>query len=376
MDRAKHIIEKLLTEADVRINGSRPWDIRIHNERFYGAVLRGGSLAFGETYVAGWWDSDQLDELIARLFLNKVTEKVRHTPATILLFIKAYLGNLGKKSNAFEIGRRHYDLGNDLFELMLDERMTYTCGYWNSSVSGQEMTLDEAQEAKLDLVCRKLDLKAGQEILDIGCGWGSFAKFAAERYGVRVVGTTVSEEQMKLGRELCKGLPIEFRLEDYRDTKGTFDHIVSLGMFEHVSYKNYQIYMRVIRDHLKDGGLFLLHTIGSAVSTIHTDPWISKYIFSKGMLPSVQQIGKAIEGLFVMEDWHNFGADYDKTLMAWFKNFERNWKRISRKYGETFYRMWKFYLLSCAGSFRVRDNQLWQIILSKKGVSGGYHPVR
>ncbi len=371
MNRAKRAIEKLLAEADIQVNGNRPWDIRIHNEHFYGAVLRGGSLAFGETYMAGWWDSDQLDELIARLFLNKVTEKVRLTSANILLFIRAYLGNLGKKNSAFEIGRRHYDLGNDLFERMLDERMTYTCGYWKDVKN-----LDEAQEAKLDLVCRKLDLKAGQEILDIGCGWGSFAKFAAERYGVRVVGVTVSEEQMKLGRELCKGLPVEFRLEDYRDTKGTFDHIVSLGMFEHVGYKNYRTYMKVARDHLKDGGLFLLHTIGSTVSDTHTDPWINKYIFQKGMLPSVQQIGKAIERLFIMEDWHNFGSDYDKTLMAWFKNFDRNWAEISGKYGETFYRMWKFYLLSCAGSFRARGNQLWQIILSKKGISGGYHSVR
>ncbi len=369
--KKKHTIERQLAEADVRVNGNRPWDIRIHNERFYDAVLRGGSLAFGETYMAGWWDSDQLDELIARLFSNKVTEKVRLTPAAILLFIKAYLGNLGRKSGAFEIGRRHYDLDNDLFELMLDEKMTYTCGYWKDA-----RNLDEAQEAKLDLVCRKLSLKAGQKILDIGCGWGSFAKFAAERYNVRVVGTTVSEEQMKLGHELCKGLPIEFRSEDYRDTKGVFDHIVSLGMFEHVGYKNYRTYMKVVCDHLKDGGLFLLHTIGSAVSVIHTDPWLSKYIFPKGMIPSIQQIGKAIEGLFVMEDWHNFGADYDKTLMAWFENFDRNWARISRKYDETFYRMWKFYLLSCAGSSRARNNQLWQIILSKEGVSGGYHSMR
>jgi cyclopropane-fatty-acyl-phospholipid synthase len=371
MDRAKSAIEKLLTEADIRVNGNRPWDIRVHNERFYGAVLRGGSLAFGETYMAGWWDSDKLDELIARLLSSKVTEKIHLTPATVLLFIGSVLGNAGRKSSAFNIGRRHYDLGNDLFKRMLDKRMTYTCGYWKDANN-----LDEAQEAKLDLVCRKLNLKAGQEILDIGCGWGSFAKFAAEKYGARVVGTTVSKEQAELGRELCKGLPVEFRLEDYRDTKGAFDHIVSLGMFEHVGYKNYRIYMKIIRDHLKDGGLFLLHTIGNNISGTHTDPWINKYIFPNGMIPSIAQIGKAMEGLFVMEDWHNFGADYDKTLMAWFENFDRNWAEIGAEYGETFYRMWKFYLLSCAGSFRARSNQLWQIVLSKEGVRGGYRRIR
>ncbi len=374
MDLTKRTIDKLFTEADIRINGNRPWDIRIHNENFYDSVLIGGSLAFGETYMAGWWDSDKLDELVARLFSNKITEKVRLTSADILLFIRATFGNPWRKKNAFKVGRRHYDLGNDLFKRMLDKRMIYTCGYWNGNPPAGG--LDEAQEAKFDLVCRKLNLKVGQEILDIGCGWGSFAKFAAETYGVRVVGITISKEQVKMGRELCEGLPVEFRLEDYRDTKGTFDHIVSLGMFEHVGYKNYRTYMKVAHDHLKDDGLFLLHTIGGTVSKIHTDPWINKYIFPAGMIPSIAQIGKAIEGIFVMEDWHSFGADYDKTLMAWFENFDRNWGEISAKYGETFYRMWKFYLLSCAGSFRARNNQLWQIVLSKEGIHGGYHSIR
>ena len=371
MSLAKRAVEKLLKEADIQVNGGRPWDIRIHNEHFYGAVFRNGSLAFGETYMAGWWDSDKLDELIARLFSNKITEKIRLTPSTILLFIGAALGNPWRKKDAFKIGRRHYDLGNDLFKRMLDKQMTYTCGYWKDA-----KTLDEAQEAKLDLVCRKLDLKAGQEVLDIGCGWGSFAKFAAETYGVRVVGITVSKEQAEFGRELCRGLPVEFRLEDYRDTKGSFDHIVSLGMFEHVGYKNYRTYMKIVRDRLKDGGLFFLHTIGGNISNTHTDPWINKYNFPAGMMPSIAQIGKAIEGLFVMEDWHNFGADYDKTLMAWFENFDRNWAGISVAYDETFYRMWKFYLLSCAASFRAGNNQLWQIVLSKEGVRGGYRSIR
>jgi cyclopropane-fatty-acyl-phospholipid synthase len=372
MDRAKAAVEKLLTEADVKINGDRPWDIRVRNEDFYKMVVRGGGLAFGEAYMAGYWDADRLDQLVERLFLTKVVDKVEVTFSNLTAYLSTFFKRShGAKSAAFEIGRRHYDLGNDLFVRMLDKRLVYTCGYWKDAKN-----LDEAQEAKLDLVCRKIGLKQGQEVLDIGCGWGSFAKFAAERYGARVTGTTVSEEQVKLGRELCKGLPVEFRLEDYRDLKGSFDHIVSLGMFEHVGHGHYRHYMKVAHDHLKDGGIFLLHTIGYNASDMSVDPWLEKYIFPNSSLPSAAQIGKAIERLFIMEDWHNFGADYSKTTMAWFENFDRHWPEISAKYGETFYRMWKYYLLACAGAFRARETQLWQIVLSKEGVLGGYRSVR
>jgi cyclopropane-fatty-acyl-phospholipid synthase len=371
MSRARLVVEKLLAKADVRVNGSRPWDIHIHDEGFYPAVLHGGMLAFGESYMAGWWDSDALDELAARLLSHHVEDSARLTPADVLLSLESFVANVGAKERAFEVGERHYNIGNNLFELMLDKDMTYSCGYWREA-----QDIDQAQEAKLNLVCRKLGLKAGQQILDLGCGWGSFAKFAAEQYGVSVVGITVSAEQMKLGRERCEGLPVEFRLQDYRDAEGCFDHIVSIGMFEHVGYKNYGAYMQVARRCLKDDGLFLLHTLGSNTSTSHSNPWINKYIFPNGMLPSIAQIGKAIEGVFVMEDWHNFGVYYDKTLMAWFANFDRRWPEISAKYGETFYRMWKYYLLSCAGALRARDAQLWQIVLSKDGVKGGYQSAR
>jgi len=171
-------------------------------------------------------------------------------------------------------------------------------------------------------------------------------------------------------------LPIELRLQDYRDVHETFDHVISLGMFEHVGYKNYRTYMEVASRCLKDDGLFLLHTIGGNMSVTHTDPWIERYIFPNSMLPSLAQIGKAIEKIFVMEDWHNFGADYDKTLMAWFHNFNKHWDTLKGKHGDRFYRMWKFYLLASAGGFRARKNQLWQIVLSKNGVPGGYASIR
>ncbi|MDP3956940.1 MAG: cyclopropane fatty acyl phospholipid synthase [bacterium] len=365
--------QNILAEADIQINGNRPWDMVVHDERFYKRALFGGSLGLGESYMDGWWDVERLDEFFTKVFRMRLDRRISQTKR-ILQAIASILFNKQSLKRAFEVGERHYDIGNDLYTAMLDKRLTYTCGYWSGHPRASG--LDEAQENKLDLVCRKLNLKKGQKILDIGCGWGSFAKYAAERYGVLVTGITISKEQAALARTLCTGLPVEIILEDYRKISGTFDHIVSLGMFEHVGYKNYRTYMKVASRHLKDGGLFLLHTIGGNETTLIGDPWFHKYIFPNGMFPSIAQIGASIENLFVMEDWHNFGADYDKTLMAWFANFDAAWPRLKSKYGDRFYRMWKYYLLCVAGSFRARDSQLWQIVLSKNGVDGGYQTVR
>jgi cyclopropane-fatty-acyl-phospholipid synthase len=364
-------MERLLAPADIRVNGNRPWDIRIHREEFYNRALSQGSLGLGESYMDGWWDVEQLDEFFHRALRANLAARFPPSWRTLLRQLGTTLVNPQGRSKAFEIGERHYDIGNDLYRAMLDRRMVYTCAYWKNA-----KTLDEAQEAKLDLACRKLGLKAGQKLLDIGCGWGSFLKYAAENYGVTGVGCTVSKEQAKLGRQLCAGLPISIELQDYRDIKGTYDHIVSLGMFEHVGRKNYRTFMRVAADHLADNGLFLLDSIGGAGSVWRTDPWIQKYIFPNSMTPSVEQIGTAIKGLFVLEDWHNFGADYDRTLMCWFKNFDEHWPDLQGRYDQRFYRMWKYYLLACAGSFRARSSQSWQIVLSKRGVGGGYVSVR
>jgi len=320
----------------------------------------------------GWWDSDALDETICRLLSNNIDSAVKWNPFTFFRLLKAITLNEQNQKRAFDVGKKHYDVGNDLYEFMLDKRMTYTCGYWKNA-----KTLDEAQEAKLDLVCKKLGLKKGDRVLDIGCGWGSFLQFATLKYGIEGVGLTISKEQAKLAKERLRDLPVEIRLQDYRDVKDKFDHVVSLGMFEHVGYKNYRKYMMVVSNVLKDDGLFLLHTIGSNKTVFTSNPWINKYIFPNGMLPSHSQISKAVEGLFVIEDWHNFGADYDRTLMVWFDNFDKNWPKMKDKYGKHFYRMWKYYLLAVAGDFRSRNgSQLWQIVLSKNGVPGGYKSVR
>jgi len=370
-NKLKNMADTLLAAAEIEINGQNPWDIVVKNEKFYKRVLSQGSIGLGESYMDGWWEAEQLDELFHRLLSASLDEKIIHNWKLLFQFLVAKTFNLQAKSRAFKIGKHHYDIGNDLYVHMLDKLLVYTCAYWKDAKN-----LDEAQENKLDLVCRKLGLKAGQKVLDIGCGWGSFLKFAAEKYKVKAVGITVSKEQIALGKKLCAGLPVEIRLQDYRDLKEKFDHIVSLGMIEHVGYKNYRTYMKIAHQSLRDNGLFLLQTIGGNKSVKSTDPWISKYIFPNSMLPSIQQIAKSIEKLFVMEDWHSFGANYDKTLMAWFNNFNNNWDQLKDKYDQRFYRMWKYYLLCCAGSFRARKNQLWQIVLSKKGVPGGYQSIR
>ena len=367
----KKILEGLLKGTGIRINGNNLYDIQVHDERFYKRVLTQGSLGLGESYMDGWWDCQKLDELFYRILYSGIENKAKKNLVFLFTISLARIFNMQSKKRAFRIGEKHYDLGNELFKNMLDKRMVYSCAYWKNA-----HTLDEAQEAKLDLICQKLELQPGMKILDIGCGWASFAKYAAEKYKVKVVGITVSKEQVELGKTLCRGSSVEIRLQDYRDVKEKFDRIVSVGMFEHVGYKNYQTYMKVAHRCLKDDGLFLLHTIGKNKSSVFTDSWMNKYIFPNGMLPSIKRIGSVIEGLFVMEDWHNFSAYYDKTLMAWYNNFEKNWEEIRSDYDERFYRMWKYYLLSCAGSFRARKNQLWQIVLSKKGVLGGYRSIR
>lgn len=370
-NKLKNIVQELLSPADIEINGKRPWDIKIKDERFYQRVLSGGGLGLGESYMDGWWECEMLDEFVSRIVYFNVEEKLKKNWKLRVHILKARLFNLSRKSRAFEIAERHYDVGNELYQNMLDRRMVYSCAYWKDADN-----LDDAQEAKLDLICKKLGLKPGDKILDIGCGWGSLAKFAVENYDVEVVGITVSKEQFSLGSELCRGLPIDIRLLDYRDIDEKFDHIVSVGMFEHVGYKNYRTYMEIVHKCLEDDGLFLLHTIGNNVSEVTTDPWIDKYIFPNSMIPSMTQISAAVEGLFIAEDCHNFGIYYDKTLTSWFQNFTKNWNKVKGLYDDRFFRMWKYYLLSSAGSFRARYLQVWQIVFSKKGVQGGYRSVR
>ncbi len=367
------VLRDLAAEGGVRFNGDAPWDIQVYDERLYRRLLLHGSLGFGEAYMDGWWDCLSLDQMFTRLLSIDADEKIVGWARVRLLadVLRHRLFNLQSDRRAYQVGEQHYDIGNDVFEAMLDPTMSYSCAYWHNAAD-----LAEAQRNKLDLICRKLELRPGERLLEIGCGWGGLARYAAERYGVEVLGITVSREQQKLAQQRCANLPVTIELVDYRKLTGQFDKVVSVGMFEHVGPKNYPIYFDTVLRVLKDDGLFLLHTIGNHVTSPKTDPWIDKYIFPNGKLPSAKELATVLEGRFLIEDWHNFGPDYDRTLMAWWENFDRAWPRLQGKYDERFYRMWKYYLLCCAGYFRSRQGQLWQLVLSKRSRSRVYRSVR
>jgi len=357
-------VEDLLAKAGIRIDGSRPWDMRIHKPGVLERAATRGSLGLGEAYMDGDWDAQRLDEFFERVLRARLDREVR--PLRLLLpVLMARVFNHQNTRRAWRVGEVHYDLGNDFYQAMLGTSMAYSCGYWKNA-----STLDEAQHAKLDLICRKLDLRPGMRLLDIGCGWGSLMAHAAGNYGAHCVGITISKEQAAFVAKHHAGLPVEARLMDYRSLGGRFDRIASIGMFEHVGCKNHRDFMRAAHRCLTDDGIFLLHTIGKNERGNPSDPWIEKHIFPNGEVPSIGQIGDAIGGLFVAEDMHNLGADYDKTLMAWHRNYEAAWPRFSGM-GERFHRMWRYYLLSCAGAFRARDMQVWQWTLTKNGIPGG-----
>jgi cyclopropane-fatty-acyl-phospholipid synthase len=374
-DPALVFFEELLATADIRINGDRPWDLRVHNSAFFSrAISSGASLAVGEAYLQGWWDSPQLDQLLTRILSGQLHRKVRlfSTPHLLQTWVAAKLINRQCPKRAFAVGEVHYDIGNDLYERMLDSRMIYSCGYW-----ARADNLEDAQTHKLDLICRKLELAPGMRLLDIGCGWGGLAEFAARNYGVEVVGITISREQQRLARERVAGLPVDIQLIDYRSLTGSFDRIVSVGMFEHVGHKNYRTYFETAHSLLAKDGLFLLHTIGNERDRQGIDPFIEKYIFPNGEIPTRHNINNASLDLLRLEDWHNFGPDYDRTLMAWWHNFDHAWPELEDKYDQNhFYRMWKYYLMSCAAYFRARQGQLWQLVYSQPESIREYRSLR
>lgn len=370
-DNWYRIAEEMLSQAGITINGNQPQDIRVKNPEFFHRVLQEGSLGLGESYMDGWWECDRLDIFFQRILAAELDTHLPKHFSDIVRIASARIFNYQTRKRAWIVGKEHYDLGNDLFSRMLDPYMQYSCAYWKDAE-----TLEQAQQAKLRMICEKLQLKPGMTLLDIGCGWGGLAQFAAQEYGVSVQGVTISAEQQKMAQDRCAGLDVKILLQDYRDLDEQFDRIVSVGMFEHVGPKNYRTYFEVVAKNLKPDGLFLLHTIGSNQTDLNVDPWINKYIFPNGCLPSVAHIASKSEDLFVLEDWHNFGCDYDRTLMAWYDEFQQSWPEIKDNYSDRFYRMFTYYLNACAGAFRARNIQLWQVLLSPKGVEGGIRVPR
>lgn len=365
--------QELLKLADITIGGTRPQDIAVHDKRLYKRVIRDGELGLGEAYMDGWWDAKAPDEFIAHLLEADLADTAKITPDLVLKVASAKLFNEQTIKRSSGDVSRHYDIGNDLYEKMLDARMIYTCGYWKNA-----KTLGKAQEDKLDLICRKLELKKGMTLLDIGCGWGGFAKFAAEKYGVKVTGITLSKEQQQRAKEATKGLDVKIVLKDYRDMDGSFDRIVSIGMLEHVGGKNYKEFFAICNNLMAKNGIMLHHTIGEMYPYKASGArWIRKYIFPGTHLPTLADINKAVEYSLVIEDVQNIGPDYDKTLMAWHKNFVKSYPKLDHdRYDARFFRMWEYYLLLCAGLFRSRRLQLWQIVLRRMDRGDSYEGVR
>ena len=363
--------EKMLEPAGIQLNGPNAWDIEVHDNALFPRLVRDGTLGLGEAYMDGWWDCPALDEMIDRALRAGLEDRVRNNSRFLLYLLGCRLLNRQSRTRAFKVGEQHYDIGNNVFESMLDPYMNYSCGYWDSAGN-----LEQAQIAKMRMICAKLKLEPGMQVLDLGCGWGGLSRWMAERHGVDVTGVTVSKEQAQLARERCAGLPVTIEVRDYRELDGEFDRIVSVGMFEHVGQRNYRTFFQKTCSLLKSEGLFLLHTIGASRGGFATDRWIEKYIFPNGVLPPAQILAERASAFFTIEDWHNFGADYDPTLMAWHKKFNAAWPQLKTQYGERFKRMFNYYLLVCAGSFRSRENHLWQVILAKGRLAGGYRAPR
>jgi cyclopropane-fatty-acyl-phospholipid synthase len=356
----ERLARALLEQAGIEVGGSAPHDIIVHDKRVYARVLRDGSLGLGESYVEGWWDSPAVDETLARILAAGLADHVGRNWKAMAGVLATRLLNPQSRRRAPEVAKRHYDIGNDLYQAMLDRRLVYTCGYWKYA-----KTLDEAQEAKLDLVCHKLGLEPGMRLLDLGCGFGGLAKYAAQNYGVHVTGLTLSRRQLELGQRMCAGLPVELCLQDYRDAHGKYDRVVSVGLLEHVGVRNHRTYMAVVDRCLAPGGISLFHTIVNPRSDIRGDPWVTRYIFPNGAAPSIAQLARAMEGLFLFDDLHDFGADYDRTLMAWRRNFVNAWPELKANYSDSFYRMWTYYLLMSAAAFRARAFQLFQAVITR-----------
>lgn len=377
MSKHERMAKQILKAADIKIGGKRAQDIQVNNQRFYEWTLSNGPLGAGESYMEGDWRANKLDVFfytVLRARLERDIQK-RIGSRTALKIAMRYLLNQQKGKRAYRNAQSHYDIGNDLYEPMLGKTMAYTCAYWDRGAKD----LDQAQTDKFDLVCEKLGLKKGMKVLDPGCGWGGLSIHMAKKYGCEVVCFTPAKEQIAYIKAHTKGLKVQAKLttwQDY-DSKTKFDRIASIGMMEHVGPKNYRSYLAKMQSILKDDGIMLLHTIGGNRSVRRIDPWIDKYIFPGAVLPSVKQLGSSFEGLFILEDWHNLSTNYDKTLLAWYANFKKSYPNLDhQKYDQRFYRMWEYYLLMCAGAFRARKNQLWQVVLSKNGVEGGYKTVR
>jgi cyclopropane-fatty-acyl-phospholipid synthase len=367
---SKQLSLHLLGLAGIEVNGKNPWDIQVHDDRLWNRIISQRELGLAEAYMDGWWDVESIDQFLTKLLEINVLDKAPFSISLVGHAVKSTVLNRQTKAKAAANAKHHYNIGNDLYARMLDKEMAYSCGYWKSA-----KTLDQAQIAKFDLICRKLELKPGMRLLDIGCGWGGLLRYAAKNYGIIGTGISPADNQIELARAKNGKLKIEYLQMDYRDLSGKFDRIVSVGMMEHVGPKNLETFFNKCISLLAPDGMMLHHTIASNETKQVTDPFFDRYIFPGGVLPSLAQISKAVEKKVIIEDVHNFGPDYEKTLLAWYANINKKWSEIPN-YDERFRRMWNYYLLSSAAGFRARHIQLLQVVFRPMTSRGAYKAVR
>ncbi len=366
------VISDLLADVGLSINGNQPWDIQIYDEKVYRMILYKGSLGFGVAYMEGLWEAEQLDETFHRLLSADLDRKLKGWARVRLLTeaVRHRIFNLQSQERAFTVAHKHYDIGNDVFEAMLDSTMSYSCAYWEHADN-----LEQAQQHKLDMICRKLALKPGEHLLEIGCGWGGFAQYAAETIGARVTGVTISQAQHDYAVERMKRLGLDDRVEivmmDYRDIKGQFDAVVSIEMFEAVGESYWGTYFTKLHDVLKKGGKAGLQIITIADEMFEDyrsrADFIQKYVFPGGMLPSAQKLLEQTQaaGLKAVSSFR-FGGDYAETLKQWGQRFEDAWKEGRIKgFDAHFRKLWLFYLAYCEAGFRTQRTNVVHLELQR-----------
>lgn len=389
MNKKERIIRRVFAEAGVNIvekNYSqtefKSHDIRLDSclkKSFFRKVYANPSLGLAESYFLDHaWVCDDLVGLIDRIMkadlLSKLSlvMKLRLVLKSLPQFFKTWVFNK-VRSKPYEIGQQHYDKGNSLYKEMLgSDDMTYSCGLWDDADD-----LKQAHLNNFDRACQNMKLKPGMKVLDVGCGNGSFLKYAAEKYGIEGVGITVSEEQAKFAREFCEDLSIKIMVRDYRELGeeffGYFDAIASFGMFEHVGPRNHQTYFKMISKYLKPGARFFFHTIANFKKAIFLDPFIFKWIFPSSYVPTIKQVLNAAKEYFIHIETYDVKAEnYAKTLAVWYKRFKDGWEsKLRHLYydkvmqGDSFYKMWCYYLASCQALFKVNGKYVLQVVFEK-----------
>jgi cyclopropane-fatty-acyl-phospholipid synthase len=355
------------------IKGTGPsGTVIVKNPELYDRIVRDGSLGMGEGYMEGWWDAENGDiaSAIGVIISNHLEKAIRVSPSLLLSAASTKLfANVSRVRSKTNI-QQHYDVGNDFYELFLDDNMAYTCAYQKDPND----TIEQMQDQKHERVARKLGLKAGESMVDLGCGFGGMLRYSAKNYGITGMGVTLSEGQYEWGNSKMKeeGLQDKIRIElkDYRDMTGTFDKVVSIGLAEHTWQRGYETFIGKVSELLKDGGIGLVHTIGStAAPSETTEAWINKYIFPDGRLPRLEELVEEMRraGLTVAHV-ENLKLHYAETLRHWKEKFNKNRDAIQKlgpQYNEQFIRMWDYYLQVCEAGFRYGDLQLYQILFCK-----------